>query len=193
MNIDVSNLKWDNESSVDISPEKLVFSVPPHADCFVDPAEGKVSVNAPFYYEEITGDFVIRAKVTHDFTTTFDACALMYMADNTHWGKQAFEFTDFGTHAVVSVVTNGRSDDANGVNIVGKSVWLQLARKGDLFAMHYSEDGVNWRLNRFYYLPTPACVKVGFTAQSPAGEGGAFQFEEFLLASTTLANIRDGK
>ena len=75
-------------------------------------------------------------------TSVYDACALMFFHDDTHWGKFCFEFTDINTHAVVSVVANGLSDDANGVDIDGNSVWLQLARNGHIFSMHYSTTGI---------------------------------------------------
>jgi regulation of enolase protein 1 (concanavalin A-like superfamily) len=47
----------------------------------------------------------------------------MVWADSDHWAKLCFESTDFGTRAIVSVVTNGVSDDANGVNYHWPDVW----------------------------------------------------------------------
>ncbi len=41
----------------------------------------------------------------------------MVLQDMAHWAKACFELTDFNMQAVVSVVTNGQSDDANGCNI----------------------------------------------------------------------------
>ena len=76
--------------------------------------------NAPFYYTEITGDFVMRVKVSHDFKDTYDSASIMVMQDMKNWAKACFEMTDFGTHAAVSVIArNGESDDANGCNIDG--------------------------------------------------------------------------
>lgn len=46
----------------------------------------------------------------------------MVLQDMAHWAKACFELTDFNTQAVVSVVTNGQSDDANGCNIEENSV-----------------------------------------------------------------------
>jgi hypothetical protein len=70
--------------------------------------------NAPFFYTEVTGDFVMRVQVSHAFKDTYDAATIMVMEDLDVWAKACFEKTDFGTHAAVSVVTNRISDDANG-------------------------------------------------------------------------------
>ena len=51
----------------------------------------------------------------------------MVMQSDAVWGKACFEQSDFGTHAVVSVVTNGVSDDANGCNIDGDTVGCRSA------------------------------------------------------------------
>ena len=74
--------------------------------------------NAPFYYTEVKGDFVFRAKVRPNHRYTYDACALMVIRDEKMWAKAAFEKTDFGTKAAVCVVTNQVSDDANGLLFV---------------------------------------------------------------------------
>ena len=70
---------------------------------------------------EIEGDFILKVKVSHDFKETYDSASVMVMVDDTHWAKCCYELTDFGTHAAVSVVTKGDSNDANGCNLEGNS------------------------------------------------------------------------
>ena len=120
--------------------------------------------NAPYYYTELKGDFVLKVKVSHDFVSTYDAAVVMIMKDMTCWAKSCFEKTDFGTHAVVSVVTNGESDDANGCF-----------------------------MTRYFHLPVGDTVKVGLVAQSPQGEGGVRVFENLTIEQKTVKNIRAGK
>lgn len=151
-----------------------------------------VTTSAPFLYQEITGDFVFRAKVHHDFISTYDACVLLAYDHETLWAKACFEFSDLGTHSIVSVMTNGVSDDANGVSIEDNSVWLQIARKDDIFAIHYSLDGNKFQMARLTKLPMQKTIKVGFEAQSPMGEGGLRYFQHILLEPITLDDIRDG-
>ena len=189
------NFRWDNESRI-IKEEgsMLLLEAHPGKDYFVNPEDGTKTLNAAYYYKMVTGDFVIRAKVTHEFISTYDACALLAMQDDVTWGKLCFEKSDFGTNAVVSVVTNGVSDDANGVNIDGKTVWLQMARKGNIFGLHYSLDGKQFYMARLFKLECDSAIKVGIVAQSPTGDGGEFLFESISLEEDVLIeNIRAGK
>ena len=106
--------KWMNESRLSESENRLELYAPAHTDFFCSSeSAGEEGItpeslcNAPYYYTELKGDFVFRVKVSHDFVSTYDAAVVMIMKDMTCWAKSCFEKTDFGTHAVVSVVTNG--------------------------------------------------------------------------------------
>ena len=188
----IKDFKWEFESEIEINEKSLKIKAHPRSDYFVDPADGKKSLNAPFYYVETNKDFTIRAKVTNSFKSVYDACALMVKSDETCWVKFCFELTDIGTHSVVSVVTNGVSDDANGVDIQGNSVYLQAAKKGKLFALHYSLDGNEYKMVRFFTLPVKETVKLGFVAQSPLGEGGDCLFENIQLSYEIPKDLRKG-
>ena len=118
------NFQWMNESKLEKDGNKLILTAPPKTDFFCGSIsecdEGILPAamcNAPYYFTEVEGDFVLRVKVSHDFASVYDSCALLVMQDMTCWGKLCYELTDFGAHAVVSVVTKGDSDDANGVNL----------------------------------------------------------------------------
>jgi regulation of enolase protein 1 (concanavalin A-like superfamily) len=193
MNMDLfQDFKWDFESKIEINEKTLMIKASPCSDYFVDPADGKKSLNAPYYHVETNKDFVLRAKVTNSFKSVYDACALMVMSDEACWAKFCFELTDIGTHAVVSVVTNGVSDDANGVNIQGNSVYLQIAKKGKLFALHYSPDGSVYKMVRYFTLPVKEPFKVGFVAQSPLGDGGDCLFEDIQFKFEAPIDLRNG-
>jgi uncharacterized protein len=165
----------------------------PHSDIFADPGSGKATVNAPFYYNEVEGDFVFRAKIGLEFVTMFDACVLFAYEHDKLWAKACFEYTDLRIPAVVTVMTNEYSDDANCVNIDGTEVWLQLSRKGQLFAIHYSLDGEHFYMARITRLPMSNKIKVGVVAQSPIGQGGDRCFEFLSLEHQAPDNIRTGK
>ena len=117
----------------------------------------------------------------------------MIMADDSHWAKCCYELTDFGTHAAVSVVTKGDSDDANGCNLEGNSAWLQVCRVGNNFAFHYSADGTNYYMMRYFHLPSKPIIKVGLLAQAPSGNGGKRIYEHLSIERKTVKNIRSGK
>ncbi|MHC5217662.1 DUF1349 domain-containing protein [Enterococcus sp. LJL128] len=184
---------WLDETGSVIKSGNLTMEATPQSDYFIDPADGKEGLNAPFLYTELTGDFILSAKVTADFDETYDGCGLMFL-ENTHlWGKLCFELTDLGTKSVVSVVTNRVSDDANGVELSKKQVWLQVSRKGQLFAMHYSLDGSDYRMVRYFSLPCSQLLKVGFVAQAPIGNGRQASFEDIRIEEYALENMRKGK
>ena len=128
--MDFTNWKWLNESPIIMADGDIAIVAPPRTDWFNDPVPkaGKLSApvfNAPFFYTDVEGDFVFRAKVRPNHRYTYDACALMVIRDENVWAKAAFEKSDFGTTAAVCVVTDGVSDDANGCNIESDTLWLQ--------------------------------------------------------------------
>jgi regulation of enolase protein 1 (concanavalin A-like superfamily) len=194
------NFEWMNESEIIETDGRIEILATEKSDFFINPGavadEGitpESLCNAPFYYTNISGDFVMRVKVSHEFKDTYDSSSIMVMKDLTHWAKACFELTDFDTHAVVSVVTKEESDDANGCNIDDSTVWLQVCRSGNSFAFHYSRDGENYYMMRFFALPADETVKVGLLAQAPLGNGGKRIYENLTIERKTVKNIRMGK
>ena len=193
--------EWMNESSIEKSGDCWKIFASPKSDFFCNnETVGKEGItpaslsNAPFYYTQVSGDFVMRVKVSLDFKSTYDSSSIMVMHDDKNWAKACFELTDFNTHAVVSVVTtNGYSDDANGCNIDVKSVWLQVCRVGQSFAFHYSTDGEKFYMMRFFHLPAEETIKVGLLAQSPTGDGGSRIYKNLSVKNDTVKNIRMGE
>lgn len=127
--------KWLNESKIKTSGDQIEILAPPQSDFFYN--NGSINedgitpeslCNAPFYYTELTGDFVMKVQVSHDFKDTYDSASIMVMKDIKNWAKACFEKTDFNTHAAVSVISrNGECDDANGCNIEGKMPGFKYA------------------------------------------------------------------
>lgn len=167
-------------------------TAPAKADYFRDPAGKIVNDNAPFLWTMVSGDFVARALVRPHFASTYDSGVLMVRHNAETWAKLCYEKTDFGTTAAVSVVTRGVSDDANGVDLDVPELWLQIARAGDVFGLHYSLDGEAWRMVRLFHLPVPSEVRVGVVAQCPAGDGAVIDLLHFSVESRTLTNLRAG-
>ena len=195
--MNTANWKWLNESQVMSVNGELAILAPARTDWFNSPVPVSGAVpdpvaNAPFYYTEVSGDFVFRARVRPNHHYVYDACALMVIQDEYVWAKAAFEKSDFGTNAVVCVATNQISDDANGCNIERPEVWLQIVRVGDVFCVHYSLDGERFDMVRLFHLPGKESVKVGLEAQSPAGEGGLRFFRDVTLEKKTVKNLRAG-
>jgi len=195
--MDISKFRWLNESKLTIDGSEFTIYAPPKCDFFNNPALengefAKPLGNAPFLYTEVEGDFVIRVRVTPCFISTYDASCIMVIHDENVWLKAAYEKSDFGTTAVVSVVTNEVSDDANGCNLDVESVWLQVARVENCFTIHYSLDGVRFDMVRLCRLPVDTTLKVGVEAQSPIGNGGEHRFSDLNIEKRTVKNLRTG-
>ena len=191
--------QWINESTVTRKGDRITIFAPAKTDFFrgaINECEDgflpEVLSNAPFYYTEMEGDFVLRVKVSHAFKNVYDSASIMVMKDLECWAKACFEYTDFGTHAAVSVVTKGDSDDANGCNLEGNTAWLQMCRVGNDFAFHYSADGEHFYMMRYFHLPVDPVVKVGLLAQAPTGDGGDRVYEHLTIERKTVKNIRMG-
>ena len=191
---------WINQSQIKESGDRIEIYAPAQSDFFCNNgAVGEEGItpeslcNAPFYYTQVQGDFVLTVKVSHAFADTYDSASVMVMADMQNWGKACFEMTDFGTHAAVSVVTkNGESDDANGCNLEGSTAWLKVCRAGNAFSFHYSVDGEHFYMMRFFTLAAEETIKVGLLAQAPVGEGGPRVYEGLKLEKKTVKNLRTG-
>lgn len=194
--------QWINESTVhhDAANDTITIYAPAKTDFFrgsiQESAEGslpEVLSNAPFYYTQVKGNFVMRVQVTLDFQDTYDSASIMVMKDMRTWAKACFEQTDFGTHAAVSVVTNQVSDDANHNTIQENALWLQVCRVGNSFAFHYSIDGEHFYMTRQFWLPVDDVLKVGLLAQAPTGNGGNRMYRHLTIEQHTVANIRAGR
>ncbi len=196
------DFKWINEGTIVIEENRITMTAPALTDFFcggeTTSEEGILPeslCNAQYYYTEIAGDFVLKAKVSHEFKETYDSASIMIMHDMQNWAKCCFELTDFGTHAAVSVVTrNGESDDANGCNIEGQDyLWLKVCRSGRACSFHYSLDGEKFNMTRYFLMPESKTIKVGLLAQAPTGNGGERIYEHLSIERMTVKNIRFGE
>jgi regulation of enolase protein 1 (concanavalin A-like superfamily) len=168
----------------------LTIEAGPRTDFFRSPQGDEPTLNAAAFLGPVAGDFTLAARVDVPFASTFDAGALMVWGDEARWAKLCFEFSPQREPMVVSVVTRGVSDDANGSVVDGNAVWLRIARVGPTFAFHSSVDGAWWSFSRHFALDGD--VEIGFVAQSPTGEGCVVRFTDVHFEQRTLADLRDG-
>ena len=165
---------------------------PAETDYFIDNRTGYSRANAPCRYETVHGDFVCRVRVRPQFTGCYDAGAILVLADDRRWIKAAFEQTDLGYPVVVTVITDNASDDANGEPVPGMAVWLQVIRQGRFWAVHYSPDGTAWKMARYFEMEMPEQLRVGCSAQSPAGQGCLVRFSGFSFSREVCKDLRKG-
>jgi uncharacterized protein len=186
-----SPLRWLNApESTSSGADTLTIAAGPRTDFFVDPDGGAVLANAPAVVGAVEGDFVLSARVSVAFASTFDAGALFVWGGERRWAKLAFELSPQQEPMIVSVVTRDRSDDCNSTVVAGDSVALRIGRIGAALAFHASADGGRWDLVRHFHLPD--ATEIGFVAQSPTGEGCEATFSEIRFEQRALLDLRDG-
>jgi regulation of enolase protein 1 (concanavalin A-like superfamily) len=172
---------------------KLELAARPHTDWFIDPSGAREpTLDGAALVGNAAGDYLFSARVGVPFASTFDAGVLMLFSSETVWAKLCFELSPQLEPMIVSVVTLGTSDDANGFAVAGDEVWLRIARIGAAFAFHASMDGRAWRLVRHFTLGAGVDPAVGFEAQSPTGEGCEVRFDDIRFEPRRLGDLRDG-
>ncbi len=173
--------------------ESLEITTGPISDWFHNPADDSVKNNAPAaLFKPSSDDFLLSAKVTVEFTYTYDAGVLFLYVNQNTWAKLCFEYSPQNEPMVVSVVTRGRSDDCNSVVIGGNTVYLRVYRQAKALAFHYSRDGHTWHFVRHFSLGDLADLRIGFAAQSPTGKGCTVHFSEIQFRYGNLPDLRSG-
>ena len=174
--------------------DRLVITAGPKTNWFIDPAGGRADDNAPVaVFTPADENFLLKAKVAVDFGSTFDAGVLQIRAAPTYWAKLCFEYSPQQQPMIVSVVTREVSDDCNSAVIAGHEVYLRLARRGQIMAFHYSLDGQYWQLARYFTIGSWPQAQVGFSSQSPTGQGCRAVFSEISYAPGTVPDWRSGE
>jgi regulation of enolase protein 1 (concanavalin A-like superfamily) len=115
------------------APGTATITASPRTDIFVDPQTGEVTATALGALALAPeGDFQLSAKITVGFVSTFDAGCLLVWHDERHSATLCFERSELAVPTVVSVITRGVSDDANGRLVTGNEIWLRISRIGVL-------------------------------------------------------------
>jgi uncharacterized protein len=185
--------------NIEPHPGSISITAAPRSDIFIDPRSDSLPDAGPLLNAATllgsppSGDFQFRARVTVDFASTFDAGALLLWIDDRHWAKLCFEFSPAGEPMIVTVVSRGVADDANGFVVEARSVWLRVSRIDRAYVYHASRDGKHWQMIRYFKLESGSTTTtVGFEAQSPTGDGCAVRFDEIAFSVERLAELRDG-
>lgn len=192
------DLTWKNQpvksTFGDAELRQISITAGRQVDWFIHPSGEPVYASAPIaLFTPPDSTFQLQAKVTVDFAGTYDAGTIFLYVHDTLWAKLCFEYSPQGQPMVVSVVTRGVSDDCNSVTIEGRSVYLRLYREERVLAFHYSLDGRNWHFVRHFSLGDVAQSQVGFSAQSPVGEGCEVIFSDIRYTPSPISDLRNGE
>jgi uncharacterized protein len=182
------------ERSVISSKGTLTLSSAAKRDNFRDP-DGKLSSNtAPMLLSQIDNKkpFTLSAKVTPVFKDTYDAGALYIWVRDDLWLKMAMERDERARTRIVTVRTNGTSDDNNHDVVTAKSVYMKISSDTKTVAFYYSSDSKQWQLVRLFKNDYPSALWLGLSSQSPMGDGNSTTFENVTLTQTSVSDFRLG-
>ena len=189
-------LSWTGDpgiATIDAESGSIELTAAAGVDWSNDALGGEGQHRATALVFEAPAQFALSARVTIDHErTTFDAGALVIWADADHWAKLCFEYSPQGERMIVSVVTNGYSDDCNSSVVAADSAYLRVTRTGSGWVFHDSTDGDSWRFVRLFRLDTDAPVSVGFLAQAPFGDRCVATFDHIALSEQIAGDFRDG-
>ena len=178
--------RWHIEAGV------LTITADPKTDFFTG-LEAFNNDSAGLLFRRVSGDFTLRAFVEANHQRFADAACLTLRHDPKKWAKVCLERSPIGDLNVVSVVTDGSSDDCTGELVMEPRRHLRLTRKGNEFAIHHSADGRLWRFVRFFLLDVPDAISIGLHAQSPFGDGVTATFSEIELLNIAVPDYRSGE
>lgn len=189
-------LEWTNGASsaeVDDAAGELRLRASAGVDWSNDSLGGPGQHGASMLGFRPSGDFALSARVrVVGERSTFDAAALGLWCDEEHWAKLCFEYSPAGQAMVVSVVTNGYSDDCNSTIVEEPFVHLRVARVGPAYAFHASADGDRWDFVRLFRVTSDVAPIVGFLTQAPMGTTCDARFDAIRFTEAVPEDLRDG-
>ncbi|MGN6181295.1 MAG: DUF1349 domain-containing protein [Mucilaginibacter sp.] len=144
--------------------------------------------NAPRLLFRADSNFIFTVNVKHAFSNEWNAGGIMMEGDSTHWIKFCFERDNTGAHRIVSVVTNGYSDDSNSVALPTDEVFLKMAKAGDVVILYYSQDGRTWYMARRLRYVFTGPVAAGFLVQAPEAHGNVAHFSHIQYQLKKVVN-----
>lgn len=176
----------------------IKIKCPEGKDFFCDPNDGKLSNNTlPMLLKKVdnTQPFTLTAKVTPEFTEEgpYNAADLLVYANDTVFQKFCFEQDERGNHRIVTVRTQGTSDDNNHDVVNEPSVYMKISSDTHTIASYYSTDKQEWHMVRLYKNNYPAVLYVGIASQCPVKGECTSLFEEIALNHNNVTDFRMGE
>ncbi len=179
--------------SLKVDGALLTLSAGKGSDLYTNADGSKRSDTAPRLLFTPVGNFILTVRVGAAFNAPFDGGALVVYGDSANSAKLLFEHARDGSNGISSTVSKGVGDDAHHGTREGRSVYLKLARRDQLYVFYTSPDGQRWHMVRNFGLPFGSPVRVGFSAQSPLGDSFTAQFSEIRYRPVAFTDFWQGE
>jgi uncharacterized protein len=176
-----------------IEKDAITIIASGHTDLFSS-ADGYVKVNsAPRLMFRPDKNFILKAQVSCNLLNNWDGAVLLIEKDTDHWAKLCFERDYKGNVRIVTVVTDGVSDDCNSDVVRGNSVCLQIAYSNNVVYFYYSTNNSDLYLVRNFKFPYSNGLKVGFLAQASTDKENSATFSNIQYSGKALKNFWKGE
>ena len=173
---------WEHEPKIwHEGAGSLTETVPAGTDYWRVTHYGFVRDNGPFRYQERSGNFEAKVRISGRYRELYHQAGLMIRIDEKNWIKAGIEFVN-GKQNVSAVVTRDFSD----WSVLPRTdnppfIWLRLQRYNDTVQVSYSLDSQKWSMIRLAYFPPGVSVKVGMVAAAPGKEDFEVKFDQFSI------------
>jgi len=184
-----SKLAWEHEPAKwTESAGVLTETVPAGTDYWRVTHYGFIRDNGPFRYQERSGDFEAKVRISGQYRELYHQAGLMIRIDEKNWIKTGIEFVD-GKQNLSAVVTREASDwSVVPRSDSPKSIWLRLQRHKDAVQIEYSLDDANWSMLRLAYFPPDVPVKIGMVAAAPGKQDFQVVFDHFSVGPLKVSD-----
>ncbi|MDU1891475.1 MAG: DUF1349 domain-containing protein [Dysgonomonas sp.] len=173
----------------------LIIDAPAKTNYFISPDGSRFEASAPILLTEIdnTKAFTFTTRMESAIEKIYDAGKVYIYVDNNRWLKYAFERDEKNRCRVVTVRTEGSSDD-NNHDIIGQDfVYVRISSNVKQIGFYYSLDGKEWNLARIYRNEYPEKIWLGVSSQSPKEGNNVTSFEYISLTDSYISNHRLGE
>ena len=177
-------MEWYNKpGNWKVQADKISITSSAKTDFWRETHYGFIRDNGHFFYETVTGDFIVEVKITGEYQDLYDQAGIMVRLDEANWLKCGIEYVN-GVQQVSAVVTRTYSDwSVVPMPENPPSLWVRVTRRGTAVEVHYSVDGEQYTMLRLAYLTPVATLNVGVMCASPEGNGFPITFEGFKIHS----------
>lgn len=165
--------------------DKLTLTTAPDTDFWRITHYGFIRHSGHFFYDTLTGDFVVEVTIRGHYRDLYDQAGLMVRADEHHWIKAGIEYVD-GVQNLSAVVTHDYSDWSRmALPQAADALQLRLARRDEAVECFYGDENGNFQPFRLTYFRDAPALQVGMMAASPDGNGFAVAFADYAVRQST--------
>jgi regulation of enolase protein 1 (concanavalin A-like superfamily) len=182
------------DKQINKNRDSITLSSAKETDFFIEPGGAYEKSDAPLLLKKIDNakPFTFTAALKPEHRVKYDAGMLFIFVDEKHWVKFAFEADERMNTRIVTVRTNGTSDDNNHEVLQDSLVLLKISSDTKSIGFYYSTNGSTWNLVRVFKNEYPHNIYVGIGTQSPAGNGNRTVFYGVEFTESAVKDFRTG-